>query len=172
MSTSSAEPSFIEEFRKFIEFLGNLWGVLAGISVFFPLSNVLVQAIPLAQKNEGALAYLSPQLVTAISTVACVFVVFWSFAQRRQITTIRKRRPVQKQAVFSFAIGLASLIVYLGVHFAAKSGLYFRTFGWLSEDPRWILSDIVLLLMYTAFFVLVTRAFVILGVLEYFGKKT
>ncbi len=43
----TAGQPFLEELRDFLAFLRSLWGLLAGISVLFPLSNVLFSVIPL-----------------------------------------------------------------------------------------------------------------------------
>lgn len=171
MSPSDEEPTFLDEFKKFIGFLQNLWAILAGVSVLFPLSNVLAQIIPLAQWSEGGLAYLSPQLVTVISTVACLFVILWTFGQRDQFARQGKRRSIQRQAGFSFAFGIVALIMYLAGHYAVANNFYFLVLGWESEDLRRVLGDIVLLLTYSAFFALITRAFILLGMMEYFGQK-
>ena len=47
MSTLNKGAEFIKTLREFIAFLQSLWGILAGISVFFPLSNALTKTIPL-----------------------------------------------------------------------------------------------------------------------------
>jgi hypothetical protein len=171
MSSSNEETTFLDELKKFIGFLQNLWAILAGVSILFPLSNVLAQIIPLAQWGEGGLTYLSPQLVTVISTVACLFVILWTFGQRDQFARQRKRRSTQKQAGLSFAFGVMALIIYLVVHYAVMNDFYFIVLEWESGDLRRVLGDIVLLLAYSAFFVLITRAFMLLGMMEYFGQK-
>lgn len=171
MSSPSEETPFIKELKEFIGFLQNLWAILAGISVLFPFSNVFAQIIPLAQWGEGGFAYLSPPLVTAISTVACVFVILWTFGRRQQFTRARKRKSIQKQAGISFALGVAALVVYLTGHYAVAHDFYWNVLQWESDDFRRMLGDIVLLLAYSVFFVLVTKAFLLLGMMEYFGQK-
>lgn len=163
--------SFLGEFKTFIGFLQNLWAILAGISALFPLSNTLANIIPLAKWSEGGLAYLSPQLVTVIATVACLFTILWTFGQRHQFARQRQRRSVQKQAGLCFTCGVTALIIYLAVHYAVVANFYFVVLGWESGDLRRVLGDIVLLLSYSAFFVLVTRAFMLLGMIEYFGQR-
>lgn len=162
----------LAEFKKFLGFMRNLWSILAGVSLFFPLSNTFTRLVPLAKyDNGGGLIYFSPQLVTAISTLACLFVILWTFGKRHQFTNQRKRQSIQKQAKFSFVWGVAALIVYLVVHFAVKTNFYFTVLGWESADIRRVLGDIVLLSTYSAFFLLVTRAFMLLGMMAYFSKK-
>lgn len=166
MTSPNAEPDSLEELKEFLGFLRNLWTILAGVSVFFPLSNVLAQLIPLARWDDGGLAYLSPTLVTTISTVGCLFAILWTFVQRGQYVQERKA-IVQRLAGLSFAGGALALILYLTVNFAIAEGFYWNTLGWESADARRILGDIVLLLTYAGFFALMTRAFMLLGLLEY-----
>jgi|LGOV01.1.fsa_nt_gb hypothetical protein len=62
MGTLNKETEFIKTLREFIAFLQSLWGILAGISIFFPLSNDLIKLIPLRRLHDdpaGALGYLS-----------------------------------------------------------------------------------------------------------------
>jgi hypothetical protein len=49
MGSVQEDPPVLKEFKQFIEFLQNLWTILAGVSVLFPLSNTFGQVIPLAQ---------------------------------------------------------------------------------------------------------------------------
>ena len=79
------------ELKEFLAFLGNLWAALAGLSVLFPASNVLVKAVPLARWSEGGFAYLPPPLVAALSTVACAFAVLAAFGRRREVAAERRR---------------------------------------------------------------------------------
>jgi hypothetical protein len=171
MNESNGQSSFLDEFKNFIGFLQNLWALLAGVSVLFPFSNVFAQIIPLSQWSEGGLVYFSPQLVTAISTVACLFVIFWSFGQRHRFARQSIRRSTQKQAGFSFAFGIVALFVYLVLHYAVVNNFYFDVLGWESGDSKRVFGDVLLLLAYSAFFVFVTRAFMLLGLMEYFGQE-
>ncbi len=170
VTSPNAGPDSLEELKEFLGFLRNLWAILAGVSVFFPLSNVLAQLIPLAKLDEGGLAYLSPTLVTTISTVGCLFVILWTFVQRGQYVQ-EKRAIVRRLAGLSFAGGVVALILYLAVNFAIVEGFYWNSLGWESADARRILGDIVLLFAYTGFFALMTRAFLLLGLLEYFRSR-
>ena len=165
------EFSTIEELKNFLKFYKNLWTILAGVSIFFPFSNLLMNVIPLSGGDNGGWSYLSPRLVTAILTVACLFVILLTFVQRKQYKGKKSRRSVQKKAMLSFGIGAVALVVYLTLYYAVVEGLYWNVLGWGSADARRILGDIVLLLTYSAFFVLITRAFMLLGLLEYPGKR-
>jgi len=173
--SSNKGAAFLKEFKEFIFFLQGLWGILTGISVFFPLSNVLSKVIPLGDfydepPGSGAFQYFSPEMVTAIATLITVFVILSTFIRRYEFEA-QKKSQIHGQAWLSFAIGLLSLILYLVLNF----GIYELFYGPLEiwgGDPRRLIGDIMLLLSYSAFFVLMTRAFMLLGLIEYFEHKS
>ncbi len=169
MNNSKKKISFLKEFKDFLQFLQNIWAILAGISVLFPLSNALAKIIPLALWPEGGLAYFSPQLVSIVSSLASLFLLLWMFGHRYQLE--RRRIQTQKKAGLSFVVGLGALIIYLTVHFAIANDFYFDVLKMKSDDLRRVLGDIVLLIAYCAFFTLMTQAFTLLGMLEYFRRK-
>jgi succinate dehydrogenase hydrophobic anchor subunit len=174
MSTNKGSE-FIKVFKDFIVFLQSLWGILAGISVFFPLSNVLSKVIPLGNfydepPGSGAFEYFSPEMVTAIATLITVFVILSTFNRRHKFEA-QKVSLIKGQAWLSFVIGLLSLILYLVLNF----GIYGLVYGPLDisgGDPRRLIGDIMLLLSYSAFFALMTKAFMLLGMIEFFGHKS
>ncbi len=71
----------------------------------------------------------------------------------------------------AFVLGLVALAAYLTLHAAIQDDFYFRVLGWYSDDLRRGFGDLVLLLAYSLFFALLTRAFMLLGLLEYFGRR-
>ena len=173
MSNSKKGTAFLEEFRDFIAFLQSLWGILAGISVLFPLSNAITELIPLRRIHDdpaGALGYLSPELVTSIATLTTLFVILLTFNNRNEFKALKKKRLIQRQAWLSFAFGLFALILYFVVYFGIYP-LYYEPCGITCGDPQWLIGDFALLLSYSAFFALVTRAFMFLGMIEYFEKS-
>lgn len=93
MNAPQKEHPFWKEFGDFVKFLQSLWGILAGISVFFPLSNALLKAIPLgyiADDSPGALEFLSPAPVTALVTVAALFIILQTFHQHHDLSTTKQ----------------------------------------------------------------------------------
>jgi len=174
MSNSNKETAFLKEFKNFVVFLQSLWGILAGMSVFFPLSNALTKVIPLRYIHDdpaGALEYLSPELITTITTVITLFVVLRTFGRRQRFKVKKERRLIQRQAWLSFALGLLALGLYCVVYFGIYELYYMPGEIW-SGDPRRLLGDILLLLSYSAFFALITRAFMLLGMIEFFGQES
>lgn len=163
MSTSDGGQSFLQEFRTFLKFLQSLWGMLTGISIFFPLSNILARVIPLQSGGDGgAFFFLSPALVTTVTTLVTLFVVFLTFSRRRELSGMRRK------ALSSFLFGIVLLAFYVGLYYS-KAYYAFAAWGWESEDPRHLLVEIPLSVAYAAFFALTTRAFTLLGLLEFYG---
>lgn len=174
MSTSNSGVEFIKNLRDFVVFLQSLYGILAGISVFFPISNDFIKLIPLRSLLDdpaGALGYLSPGLITSVATLISLFVVLLTFSKRHKFKALKERRRlIQHQAWFSFAFGLLALIIYFTVYFGIYP-LYYEPYMIYDTDPRLLIGDFALLLSYSTFFALVTKAFMLLGMLEYFGKS-
>lgn len=171
MNNHQEESPSIDELKQFLKFLQSLWATLASISVLFPLSNVLAKVIPLAQWPEGGFAYISPSLVTAVSTVACLFMMLWTFGRRNQFANPKRRSLIKRQVVLSFALGTIGLVIYLILHYAVVNNFYFDVFHWESGDLRRVFGDVLVLIAYCAFFTFMTHAFMLLGMLEYYGSK-
>ena len=169
MSPTERGAAFLGELREFVAFLGNLWGILAGISVFFPLSNVLVKVIPLGRYGDdgGVYDHLSPPLVTAIATLVTLFVILSTFARRSAFKTDRAGR-IERRARLSFAAGVLALTAYLVIH-TVYAQYAWSEWGWGSGDPRKLLAEVPLLATYCAWFSLITRAFLLLAMKEFFG---
>lgn len=171
MNNSQEEITSIDELKQFTKFLQSLWGTLAGISVLFPLSNVLTKVIPLAQWPEGGFVYFNPTLVTAISTVTCLFIIIWTFGRRLQFANAKRRRLIRRESALSFVVGGIGLSVYLIGHYAVVQNFYYIVFNWVTGDPQRVFGDLLLLIAYCVFFAFMTRACMLLGMLEYYGSK-
>jgi hypothetical protein len=162
---------FLRELRHFIVFLQSLWGMLAGITVLFPLSNVFTDLIPLKtiEDPEGVLGFFSPALVTALATLVTLFVVFATFNRRRDLAGAAQRGRVRREAQLAFSLGLVALFLYLAVY-AGIGPLFYEPNNVFYGDPRLLIGDVILATTYSAFFALVTRAFMLLAMLEYFAE--
>lgn len=172
MNSSNQGTTFLKEFKDFIAFLQNLWGILAGISVLFPLSNAFFKIIPLEIMDEdGLLVFFSPRLFTTIATLVSLFLILWTFGQRSKIKSSTGRAKTQWQAWLSFGISISSLILYIVIYFLI-SNIAYDVLGWESDDIRRIFIEVVLLIFYCLFFSLMTRAFMLLGMIEFFGHKS
>jgi len=172
MNHFKSKNGYLKEFEEFLAFLRNLWGILAGISVFFPLSNVLLNAIPMRAYgvDDGVFDQLSPNLINTLATVITLFVILVTFAGRHQFQDATKRGAMLRNAWLSFGIGILSLLTYLVIHQTYREYAW-EPWGWGSGDPRKMFAEIPLLITYVIFFSLITRAFMLLGMIEYFGKK-
>jgi hypothetical protein len=110
-------------------------------------------------------------LVSGFATLACLFIVLWTFGQREEMRVSREWSSLPQRAVRSFGLGAVALMMYLAGHYAISNDFYFRILGWQSDDLRRIAGDVVLVIAYGGFFVLVTRAFLALGLREYLRDK-
>lgn len=171
MASSNRGKSFLKEFKSFITFLKNLWGLLAGISVLFPLSNILIALIPLATFDEGGvLVWFSPALITTLTTLTILFLILGMFGRRDKFLGQRGNVRLNRQALLSFVAGVASVLVYLIVYFFLSSSAY-DVLGWESMDIRRLMGEVPLMILYASFFAFTTRAFVLLGMIEYFRRE-
>jgi hypothetical protein len=161
---------FADEFRAFLEFLRSVWGAFAGASVFFPLSNELLDAIPHSPDVFYMLDYIGNfvELLTSLTTLGCFFVILWTFGQRHRVERGSRRR-VYRRAWLALGAGVVSLFLYLLLYSIAASGGHDVILGPLSEsgDPAVTLYELTMLLLYVGFFSLLTRSFVLLGLVEY-----
>ncbi len=170
MGSDRPSTAFLGEFKDFLVFLGSLWGLLAGVSVFFPLSNTLLGVIPMkAYDADGVFDMLAPALITTLATVVTLFVILWTFASRDRLKAAGRRRALL-HAGLSMGVSLLALLVYLVLHEVYRAYAY-DPWGWGSGDPRKLFMEIPLLCVYTVFFSFLTRAFVLIGMLEFFGAR-
>lgn len=167
MNPEDKEKGFLTEFQDFIAFIKKLWGMLAAVSILFPLSNVFLKIIPLDSFNGGVLVWLSPQLFTSTATLISLFLILWTFGQRYRYKLFEKRNRIQRRAGIIFSFGILSLIMYLSTYYFLYNSAY-EVLGWESQDTQRILGEVVLLLFYSSFFALITKAFLLLGMIEFF----
>ena len=72
--------------------------------------------------------------------------------------------------MLSFGAGLLTLVLYLVGYSVTLTNAY-EVWGWESQDPRHLFAEVPLLVAYVASFALVTRAFVLLGMIEFFSTE-
>lgn len=170
---SKPRVTFFEELRSLLSFLQSLWGILSGISILFPLSTAFLKLVPLEERwqTDGYMrgfSFFKPPLVSALTTVIIIFVMFWLVSQRN-LFEAQNGLKLQRRAVRCFVGGIFSLIFYLAAyeifaHLTYSQGIY-------KGNPELIAYDVLLLISYAGFFVLLTAAFTILGMVEYFAVK-
>lgn len=68
---NDTSSSYLDELKQFLSFLKNLWGILAGISVFFPLSSKFMDLLPLLPYGTegGVFDLVSPNIITTAATL-------------------------------------------------------------------------------------------------------
>jgi len=172
MNGADRGQQFLQELKEFFVFLQSLWGLLAGVTVLFPLSNVFTKLVPLGTIHDpqGSLGFLSPALVTATATLVTLFVILSTFGRRRDVGAPEQRGRIRRQARLAFAVGLFALALYLAAYFGIHP-LCYEPCNVFEGDPRLLIGDFALLVTYSTFFALTTRAFMLLAMLEYFASS-
>jgi hypothetical protein len=166
MSGTDAPTASLPELKQFLEFVSGLWGLLAGISTLFPLSNLLIEVVPLDQLPAGGYAYLPGSAVSVVASLSCVFVVLWTFGQRA--AAVRwARATVHRRAWRCFLGALAALVLYYVLYLALAHDFYWIVLHWESGALQRLLGDVLLLLLYVTCFSLLTRAFLLLALHEF-----
>ena len=170
-SYDGAEGSdVLRELRAFLGFLASLWGALTAVSLTFPLSNVFVRVIPLeGDESFNPLALMSSAPIAATATLVTLFLVLATFGARHDFAVAARRRRLRRGAVTSLALALAALALYLTGLQAVQGGLYGDTGGIpVSKTALLAGGDLTFGALYTCFFALTTRGFMVLAMLEYF----
>jgi hypothetical protein len=165
--------TFLDELQDLLDFLRNLWGILAGITIFFPLSAAFLQLVPVEYRWHTddymrGFSYFKPHMVIAITTILIIFAMFWLASHRAQFKP-RKRKVMQRWALRCLIGGIFSLIFYLVAYEAFADITYVQEI--YGGNPALIPYDLLLLAAYAGFFVLLTMAFTILGMIEYYAEK-
>ena len=159
---------FLDELREFLAFLASLWGLLAAISLFFPLSNLLTKVVPLGDLDKP-FHHLSPALVSLLTTLTCIFLTFATFGRRVQFADGALRKRYARSARISFPLALVLLALYVQLPHSLYEALVSGGSG--SAEGGIAVYDGLLAALYIASFALITRAFLLLAMLEYFPEE-
>lgn len=139
--------------EEFLDFLKTTWGLLAGISVFFPLSNKLLNVVPIPKGQE--------QATTTFSTIACIFFVYAAFNFLNLVLSLKRNK-------FAFNTALVLiLILSLCSFYAGYNGFSDLLNGSFQpsaySDPRrniYVFSSVGL-----------TAGFTFMGMFQYLRQK-
>ena len=112
--------------------------------------------------------YFKPSMVIAMTTIAIIFVMFWLVSHRAQFEP-RKRKVMQRRALRCFVLGVFSMVFYLTAYEVVADVTFAKEI--YGGNPALISGDLLLLASYAGFFVLLTGAFTILGMIEYYADK-
>ena len=116
----------------------------------------------------GVYDQVAPALVTTLATVVTLFTLLVTFITRDRLRGTTGRRGALRSAWYSLATAVVALTIYLALHQVYAEYAWSR-WGWGSGDPRKLLAELPLMLVYVVFFSLLTRAFVLLGLLAFMG---
>ena len=171
MANPNRGNRFLNDLREFLTFFKSMWVIAADFFLAFPLINSLVRIIPIASTQDdpaGSWTNMSVAAVTGFSMVFTIFVILWSFGQRDEfISNTARWAAIPRESWKYFYFGILSLILYFGIHETIYNLLPWKiSYG----EPITFVIDIVLLISYTASFALLTRAFMLLGMREFFKQ--
>lgn len=92
------------QLRAFVGFLRGTWGILAGLTSLFPLSNSLLGALPLAPGAEN--------LSSVLATIFSLFVILFIFASRKELAN-RYWSRIPRISALVFIAATVLLYAYL-----------------------------------------------------------
>ena len=120
MSSASREMNVMAPQRRndvhaVIAYLSSLWGLASGLSLLFPLSNLLLQAVPndIFVEVQPKTA-LTPALLTTLATILSLFSILLVISTRRDIADSRGfKEQLSRMRVFAIAAFSAAVVVLL-----------------------------------------------------------
>jgi hypothetical protein len=144
---------------QFVGYFQTAWGILAGISCFFPLSGSVFQIIHLPKQMRFQ--------TSAISCISCCFVIFVQFV------TVRNT-----DSLVAFVIGvpsfLAGLILLFASIFLTRNSIrkeLARQWGGSYRDQGMDLVNTILQVIYVFSFALLTLAFTFVGSTDFWRNQ-
>lgn len=161
------------QLRDFAAFIISSWGVLTLISgSLFPLAAQLTGALPL-ESNFQPLGRLPPLAVPVIATFVSLAMVFVTYTKRdtTDYTGEQAHKITGRRAKKALCFALAAITLYLVGQTVNVGPLSSYIYGPESEialyEVRIVVYDLILSVLYIAFFVFATRFFLVLAVREY-----
>ena len=160
--TDNRQSDLLSDVRQFLGFLSGLWGMFSSLTLLFPLSNALVQVLPMHETQRG--------IYTALTTLTCCFVILYLYITRHQQIAVRLAKPslYDRRVIAIFALGVLSALLYLPAHSSYAQileGSY--SAADLEQGMMWVLG----MLFYGISFVGLTTSFTLLAIVEY-GKQS
>ena len=157
----------VDGLPAFLRYMSGLWAVLAGAAVLFPLANVFLDVIPTTEHFQP-LFRLPPAVMAPAAIMTSAFMLLTTYAGRDRIVRPPARHKARRQAAWSFAGGWACLLVFLYGEGLLADGFYGNTGQTtMAKETAIQAGDVVFILLYCGFFVLMTRAFALLALLEF-----
>lgn len=112
------EPQRKNDIQAVIAYLSSLWGLVSGLSLLFPLSNVLLQAVPNSVFVElQPKTALTPALLTTLATIFSLFSILLVVSGRRESRSFSDNlRRLRGFAVAVFSIAVLLLLFYIAMY--------------------------------------------------------
>jgi hypothetical protein len=152
--------------RAVIEYLSSLWGLASGLSLLFPLSNALLQAVPNTVFIEvQPKTALTPALLTTFATIMSLFSILLVISTRREIAKSKSfGMALNRMRVFAvIAFGFAIFVLLL---YTATADTYRRSYERISDSLK-NQGEMIGFFGYPLIFASFTTAFTLLGLREY-----
>ena len=123
----------IDEIKEVLSFLTTLWGILASITLFFPLVNDLQRFIPI-ERTSIVLSRvgIDPNILPTASTLFSLFTLIVAVSQRRGV--LRGYTPLTL-AIPAFGLGALAAFAYMDIY--AQLSTEMESAQW--ESVKWLL---------------------------------
>jgi hypothetical protein len=159
------------DIKSLIAYLSSLWGTLSGLSLLFPVSNALLNCIPTVKLETLDNPFVAPKLLTALATVASLFVIMIVVSKRRSVRLDAVHRDfefdtMRQAAIRDFVLATMSLFLYLACYFVLVTKLSDEQ---MRQLPNWV--PFAPFFLFPATFALLSAAFTRLGLREYLAEK-
>ena len=154
-------------FDEFLAFLKTQWGGLAGLSLLFPASNLLLSALRTEVLSQATQDAVNGRLLTAFATVASLFgLLSATMGVHRLLRDVDEtqdgpRAEAVSYAGLNFLLSVVAAIAYVSCYL--KIDLQQDT-----KSPLAILCGV----LFVAIFYFMTSAFSLLGLISYVRQKT
>lgn len=168
------------DLKDFLKFVKSLWAILATTSVLFPFASRFRDLIPIKRiehftgDESFPFYYLPPPLIPLVTTLFCAFIILMVFNQRSDYRDLKRRPILMGKSMLSFLWGLFGLLTYLGLrNIDVGAVMYEIGLGQFINIKRIIkfVVDIMMLCSYSLFFGMITRAFMLQGIITYYGRS-
>ncbi|NTW54442.1 MAG: hypothetical protein HGB15_06745 [Chlorobaculum sp.] len=162
---------FLRDFSKFILSHRATGSNPAIISVFFPLLNQFIQAIPLENDcvNGDMQHIISPLVITATTMLMSCLALLSTFSMRGEFKGIGKC-DAQYKALISLSIILVALIAYLKLH-QIYSDIDFSLFVRPKLFLLRLFFEVPLLIAYTVFFSHLTKTLTLMALTKFYREN-
>ena len=161
------------DLKDFLESVKSLWAILATTSVLFPFASKFRDLIPTKPIDPSfPFYYLPPLLIPMVATLFCAFIILVIFNQRGNYRDLKRRPILMRKSTLYLLWGLFGLLMYFGLR-NIDVGDFMYKIG-LGEPIKNIVKfvvDIMMLCSYSLFFGMITRAFMLQGIITYYGRS-